>query len=102
MRTSLPARCSRIRERWKDSRSHLPWTRRRITCTDQRDMELDRAAHDLSADVTPPEDLKRQARHSSGFLERFTTAATNWTGRNSEECRACRFKSSGGVTSALR
>ena len=46
-------------------------------------MELDRAAHDLSADVTPPEDLKRQARHSSGFLERFTTAATNWTGRNS-------------------
>ena len=45
-------------------------------------MEFDRAAHDLSADVAP-EDLRRQARHSSGFLERFTTAATNWTGRNS-------------------
>ena len=46
-------------------------------------MEPDRAAHDLSADVTPPEDLRRQARHPSGYLERFTTAATNWTGRNS-------------------
>jgi hypothetical protein len=45
-------------------------------------VELDRAGHDLSADVAPG-DLRRQARHSSGFLKRFTTAATNWTGRNS-------------------
>jgi low affinity Fe/Cu permease len=45
-------------------------------------VELDRAAHNLSADIAPG-DLRRQALHSSGFLERLTTAATNWTGRNS-------------------
>jgi len=27
--------------------------------------------------------LRREVRHSAGLLERFTTAATNWSGRNS-------------------
>jgi hypothetical protein len=45
-------------------------------------MQLDRA-HDLNTVVTPPAYLKRPAHQSSGPLERLTTAATNWTGRNS-------------------
>jgi low affinity Fe/Cu permease len=45
-------------------------------------MQLDRA-HDLNTVVTPPAYLKRPAHQSSGLLERLTTAATNWTGRNS-------------------
>src|SRR5712691_5152654 len=45
-------------------------------------MELDRAP-ELNMPITPPEYLRRPARHSSGLLERLATGATNWTGRNS-------------------
>ncbi len=45
-------------------------------------MELDRAP-ELNTPITPPEYLRRPARHSSGLLERLATGATNWTGRNS-------------------
>lgn len=45
-------------------------------------MELGRKQDPNTLD-TPPEYLKRPARQSSGLLERLTTAATNWTGRNS-------------------
>lgn len=37
----------------------------------------------ISPFAAPSGDLTRAVRHHAGFIERFATAATNWTGRNS-------------------